>query len=90
VVDTATRPDVCAAELLRRRQRRGGRLIVFALSPFNRRISILATPVPAITEAVTIDGGVDRVELHGGGGAPVSGRQGITATKTGLLVLVTV
>jgi hypothetical protein len=63
-----------------------GDTITFNLSPFNRRINILITPLPAITEAVTIDGGIangERVELHGGGAPPVSGRHGITVTPTG-------
>ncbi len=63
-----------------------GDTITFNLSPFNRRINILITPLPAITEAVTIDGAIaggERVELHGGGAPPVSGRHGITVTPTG-------
>ena len=63
-----------------------GDTIVFNLSPFNRRINISITPLPAITEAVTIDGAIEngeRVELHGGGAPAVSGRHGITVAHEG-------
>ncbi|MEO8604380.1 MAG: right-handed parallel beta-helix repeat-containing protein [bacterium] len=58
--------------------------IVFDLTPGNRRISNLGNPpLPTITEPVTIDGGELRVELHGSGGAPVSGRHGLIVGPTG-------
>jgi len=46
-------------------------------------INIGATPLPAITEWVTIDGGPNRVELHGPGGPPASGKHGLTIVTTG-------
>ncbi len=46
-------------------------------------INIGSTPLPAITESVTIDGGTGRVELHGPGAPRVSGKHGLTVSTTG-------
>jgi len=57
--------------------------IEFNLGPGTPRINIGATPLPAITEWVTIDGGTERVEIHGPGGAAVSGHHGLTVNPSG-------
>jgi CSLREA domain-containing protein len=46
-------------------------------------LNISTTPLPPITESVTIDGGAGRVELHGPGGMPVSGAHGLTVSSSG-------
>jgi CSLREA domain-containing protein len=46
-------------------------------------IDIGSTPLPAITEWVTIDGGASRVELHGPGAPRVSGKYGLTVNQGG-------
>ncbi len=58
-------------------------LIVFNLGAGTPRIDIGTTALPVITQWVTIDGGAGRVELHGTGGPPVSGRHGLTVGTTG-------
>ena len=60
-----------------------GDAIEFALGPGTPTINIGATPLPAITEAVTIDGGAGRVELHGPGGPPANGQHGLTVNPGG-------
>lgn len=60
-----------------------GDTIAFALGVGNHTINLGITPLPPITEAVTIDGGADRVELHGSGGAAVSGSHGLTVAHGG-------
>ncbi|MBI1817435.1 MAG: CSLREA domain-containing protein [Deltaproteobacteria bacterium] len=52
--------------------------IMFNIGAGTPTINIGAMPLPAITEAVTINGGAGRVELHGPGGPPVSGHHGLT------------
>src|SRR5262249_39995292 len=59
-----------------------GDTIAFELGSGTPTISIGTTPLPAITEAVTIDGGAGRVELRGPGGPPVSGHHGLTVGST--------
>jgi trimeric autotransporter adhesin len=56
-------------------------MIVFDLDP--PTIEIGSTSLPAITESVTIDGGVGRVELHGPGAPRVSGKHGLTTNPDG-------
>jgi len=60
-----------------------GDTIAFDLGAGTPTINIGATPLPAITEPVTIDGGDARVELHGPGAPPVSGSHGLTVTQNG-------
>ena len=60
-----------------------GDTITFDLGPGTPTINIGATQLPIITQAVTIDGGPDKVELHGPGGPLVSGRHGLTVGPTG-------
>ena len=60
-----------------------GDVISFALGTGTPRINIGATPLPVITQWVTINGGAGRVELHGPGGPPVSGQHGLTVSPTG-------
>jgi CSLREA domain-containing protein len=57
--------------------------IVFSLDPGSSTINIGTTPLPAITQSVTIDGGAGRVELHGPGGPLVSGHHGLTVAPGG-------
>lgn len=57
--------------------------IVFNIGTGTPTINIGATPLPVITQWVTIDGGAGRVELHGPGGPPVSGRHGLTVSNGG-------
>jgi len=59
-------------------------LITFEIA--NQHINIGATPLPAITEWVTINGnsgGADRIVIHGPGGAAVSGFHGLTVAHNG-------
>lgn len=56
-------------------------MIVFDIDP--PTIEIGSTPLPAITESVTIDGGAGRVELHGPGGPRVSGQHGLIVNSGG-------
>jgi CSLREA domain-containing protein len=58
-------------------------MIVFSIGSGTRTLNISTTPLPAITEWVTIDGGPGRVELHGPGGPPVSGHHGLTVSHAG-------
>jgi CSLREA domain-containing protein len=60
-----------------------GDSITFNLGAGTPTINISTTQLPAITQAVTIDGGANKVELHGPGGPPVSGHHGLTVTQTG-------
>ena len=55
-----------------------GDSITFTLGAGTPTINISTTQLPTITEAVTIDGGANKVELHGPGGPPVSGHHGLT------------
>ena len=55
-------------------------MIVFKL---DTPIDIGSTPLPAITEWVTIDGGAGRIELHGPGAPRVSGKHGLTVNPGG-------
>src|SRR5215470_14471426 len=57
--------------------------IIFDLGPGSHTINIGNTPLPNITQWVTIDGGDARVELHGPGGPLVSGQHGLTVTPAG-------
>ena len=57
--------------------------IVFDLGPGGHTINVGETPLPSITQWVTIDGGAARVELHGPGGPLVSGQHGLTVTPEG-------
>src|SRR5215470_6803361 len=57
--------------------------IAFNIGSGTPTINISTTPLPPITESVTIDGGAGRVELHGPGGMPVSGAHGLTVNSTG-------
>ena len=57
--------------------------IVFNIGTGTPTINIASTPLPAITEWVTIDGGAGRVEIHGPGGPPTSGAHGLTVTHGG-------
>jgi len=57
--------------------------ITFALGAGTPTINISTTQLPTITQAVTIDGGANKVELHGPGGPPVSGHHGLTVTQAG-------
>ena len=59
-------------------------LITFEIA--NQHINVGATPLPAITEWVTINGnsgGADRIVIHGPGGAAVSGHHGLTIAHDG-------
>ena len=56
-------------------------MIVFDLDP--PTITIGSTPLPAITEGVTIDGGAGRVELRGPGPPRVSGKHGLIVNQGG-------
>jgi len=56
-------------------------MIVFNLD--TPTINIGGTPLPAITERVTIDGGAGRVELHGPGAPRVMGKHGIIVNSGG-------
>src|SRR5262245_52589773 len=60
-----------------------GDTIAFALGSGTPTINLGTTPLPAITEPVTIDGGANRVELHGPGGPAVSGRHGLIVGANG-------
>ncbi len=60
-----------------------GDMITFALGAGTPTINISTTALPAITQAVTIDGGAGKVELHGPGGPAVSGRHGLTVAHSG-------
>ena len=55
-------------------------MIVFKL---DTPINIGSTPLPAITESVTIDGGAAHVELHGPGAPRVAGKHGLTVNHDG-------
>jgi CSLREA domain-containing protein len=57
--------------------------IQFNLGAGTPTINISTTPLPAITQWVTIDGGASRVELHGPGGPLDSGKHGLTVTQSG-------
>ncbi|HUL98521.1 MAG TPA: CSLREA domain-containing protein [Mycobacterium sp.] len=57
--------------------------IVFNIGTGTPTINIGSTPLPAITEWVTIDGGVGRVEIHGPGEPATSGAHGLTVTHGG-------
>jgi CSLREA domain-containing protein len=57
--------------------------IVFNIGAGTPTINVGATQLPVITQWVTIDGGAGRVELHGPGGPPVSGRHGLTVGNGG-------
>jgi titin len=57
--------------------------IKFDLGGGTPTINIGGTPLPAITEWVTVNGGNGRVVLHGPGGPPVSGHHGLTVTRDG-------
>ena len=59
-----------------------GDTIAFEIGSGTPTITLGATPLPAITEAVTIDGGPGRVELRGPGGPLVSGHHGLTVGST--------
>ena len=59
-----------------------GDTIAFEIGSGTPAINLGATPLPTITEAVTIDGGPGRVALHGPGGPPVSGQHGLTVGST--------
>ena len=56
-------------------------MIIFDLD--TPTITIGSTPLPAITESVTIDGGAGHVELHGPGAPRVSGKHGLTVNPGG-------
>ena len=56
-------------------------MVVFDLD--TPTINIGSTPLPAITESVTIDGGAGRVELHGPGAPRVSGKHGLIVNTGG-------
>lgn len=56
-------------------------MIVFDLE--TPKIEIGSTSLPAITESVTIDGDVGRVELHGPGAPRVSGKHGLIINPGG-------
>lgn len=59
-------------------------VIVFRLpGTGTHTLNIGTTPLPPITEWVTIDGGAERVELHGPGGPQISGRHGLTVITDG-------
>jgi CSLREA domain-containing protein len=65
-----------------------GDMIVFNLGTGTPIINIGSTPLPTITEPVTIDGGAGRVtqgrvELHGPGGPAVSMHHGLTVETGG-------
>jgi CSLREA domain-containing protein len=57
--------------------------IVFNIGTGTPTLNISTTPLPAITEWVTIDGGATKVELHGPGGPPTSGHHGLTVNQNG-------
>jgi CSLREA domain-containing protein len=60
-----------------------GDTITFDLGAGTPTINISTTQLPTITQAVTIDGGAGKVELHGPGGPLVSGHHGLTVTQAG-------
>src|SRR5262249_4102526 len=60
-----------------------GDKIIFNLGPGTPTINIGSTPLPSINEAVTIDGGAGRVELHGPGGAAVFAHHGLAVGANG-------
>lgn len=57
--------------------------IIFNLGAGTPTINIPDTPLPPITQWVTIDGGAERVELRGPGGSQRSGYHGLAVTNTG-------
>ena len=58
--------------------------IQFALGAGTPTINISTTPLPTITQWVTINGGAARVELHGPGAPWVSGKHGLTVSQWAL------
>ena len=60
-----------------------GDMVTFDLGPGTPTINISTTPLPVITQAVTIDGGANKVELHGPGGPAASGHHGLTVAQSG-------
>jgi CSLREA domain-containing protein len=60
-----------------------GDKILFNLGAGTPTINIGSTSLPTINEAVTIDGGSGRVELHGPGGPPVSLHHGLNVGQNG-------
>jgi len=57
--------------------------IVFNIGSGTPTINISTTPLPIITQWVTIDGGAGRVVLHGPGGPLVSGSHGLAVNHDG-------